>query len=74
MSAELSLDSKEIEDLAGQINDAISGVMNVDQILEETANDVKEAGDLKVRAEQVQQIQNYKSSWIHAPKREHRNI
>ena len=59
MSAELSLDSKEIEDLAGQINDAISGVMNVDQILEETANDVKEAGDLKVRAEQVQQIQNF---------------
>ena len=59
MSAELSLDSKEIEDLAGQINDAISGVMNVDQILEETANDVKEAGDLKVRAEQVKQIQNF---------------
>jgi hypothetical protein len=53
MAAELSLDSKEIEDLAAQINDAISGVMNVDQILEETADDVKEAGDLKVRAEQV---------------------
>ncbi len=32
MSAELSLDSNEIESLAGQINEAISGVMNVDQV------------------------------------------
>jgi hypothetical protein len=55
MTAELSLDSTEIENLAGQINDAISGVMNVEQILEETADDVKKAGDLKTRAEQVKQ-------------------
>ena len=55
MSAELSLDSTEIENLAGQINDAISGVMNVEQILDETADDVKKAGDLKTRAEQVNQ-------------------
>jgi hypothetical protein len=53
MAAELSLDSKSIEDLAGQINEAISGVMNVDQILKETADDVQKAGDLKARAEQV---------------------
>ena len=53
MAAELSLDSNAIENLAGQINEAISGVMNVDQILEETADDVKKAGDLKIRAEQV---------------------
>ncbi len=37
----------------GQINGAISGVMNVETILAETADDVKKAGDLKSRAEQV---------------------
>ena len=53
MGAELSLDSNAIEDLAGQINEAISGVMNVETILAETADDVRKAGDLKARAEQV---------------------
>lgn len=53
MGAELSLDSTAIEDLASQINDAISGVMNVETILAETADDVIKAGDLKRRAEQV---------------------
>ena len=53
MGAELSLDSNAIEDLAGQINEAISGVMNVETILAETADDVMKAGDLKARAEQV---------------------
>ena len=53
MSAELSLGSNAIQDLASQINDAISGVMNVEQILADTADDVQKAGDLKSRAEQV---------------------
>ena len=53
MGAVLSLDSNAIEDLAGQINEAITGVMNVETILAETADDVRKAGDLKARAEQV---------------------
>ena len=64
MSAELSLDSTEIENLAGQINDAISGVMNVEQILDETADDVKKAGDLKTRAEQVDQSKQIRNLLI----------
>jgi len=32
MEAELSLDPKQIETLAAQINEAISGVVNVDKV------------------------------------------
>ena len=55
MEAELSLDSTEIESLAQQINEAISGVVNVDQILEDTEDDVAKAEALKKRADQVRQ-------------------
>ena len=55
MEAQLSLDSTEIESLAQQINEAISGVVNVDQILEDTEDDVAKAEALKKRADQVRQ-------------------
>ncbi|CAB4063911.1 LAMB1 [Lepeophtheirus salmonis] len=42
LAAEMSLDASEIQNLAGQINEAISSVTNVDQILQETEEDLFE--------------------------------
>ncbi len=54
MNAELNKDQTEIENLAMNINNAIVGVANVDQILQDTADDLITAEDLKTRAETVQ--------------------
>ena len=54
MDAELAQDQAEIEKLAVDINNAIVGVPDVDQILADTADNVLMAGDLKNEAEAVQ--------------------
>ncbi|XP_040566371.1 laminin subunit beta-1 isoform X1 [Lepeophtheirus salmonis] len=51
LAAEMSLDASEIQNLAGQINEAISSVTNVDQILQETEEDLLKAQSLQVRAD-----------------------
>ena len=54
MDAELAQDQAEIEKLAVDINNAIVGVPDVDQILADTADNVLMATDLKNEAEAVQ--------------------
>ena len=54
MDAELAQDQAEIEKLAVDINNAIVGVPDVDQILADTADNVQMAGNLKNEAEAVQ--------------------
>lgn len=54
LTAEMNLDQTEIENLAVNINNAIVGVAEVDQILADTADDLITAEDLKVRAETAQ--------------------
>ena len=54
LSAELDLDQSEIQNLAVNINNAIVGVADVDQILADTADDLNTAEDLKIRAEMIQ--------------------
>ncbi|QQP36582.1 Uncharacterized protein FKW44_021729, partial [Caligus rogercresseyi] len=51
----MSLDASEIQNLAGQINEAISSVTNVDQILRETEEDLQRAQSLQVRADDTRQ-------------------
>ena len=51
--AQLDLDDGEIQTLAAQINNAIVGVANVEQILADTADDLGTAQALKTRAETV---------------------
>ena len=51
--AQLDLDESEIQTLALQINNAIVGVANVDQILADTADDLSTAQALKAKAEKV---------------------
>jgi len=46
----ISLTPAQISDLAGQINDAISGLTNIDAILEATRADLARARDLERRA------------------------
>eukprot|EP00096_Caligus_rogercresseyi_P003697 TRINITY_DN1712_c0_g1_i1.p1 TRINITY_DN1712_c0_g1~~TRINITY_DN1712_c0_g1_i1.p1 ORF type:complete len:716 (-),score=171.97 TRINITY_DN1712_c0_g1_i1:97-2244(-) len=55
LAAEMSLDASEIQNLAGQINEAISSVTNVDQILRETEEDLQRAQSLQVRADDTRQ-------------------
>ena len=54
LDAELAQDQAEIEKLAVDINNAIVGVPDVDQILADTADNVLMATDLKNEAEAVQ--------------------
>ena len=54
LSAELDLNTAQIQGLAVNINNAIVGVADVDQILADTADDLITAEDLKTRAETVQ--------------------
>ena len=54
MDAELAQDQAEIEKLAVDINNAIVGVPDVDQILADTADNVLMATELKNEAEAVQ--------------------
>ena len=54
LDAELAQDQAEIEKLAVDINNAIVGVPDVDQILADTADNVLMATELKNEAEAVQ--------------------
>ena len=47
----MDLDASAIQELAGEINVAISNVVNVDQILDNTRNDLLTTQDLKNRAD-----------------------
>ena len=53
LTAQLNLGDGEIEDLAAQINNAVVGVPDVEQILADTADDLERARALKTRAESV---------------------
>ena len=53
--AEMSLDNAEIQELAEKINNAISGVSNVDQILEDTSSDLNRAEQLEKAAKDVRE-------------------
>ena len=55
MDAKLNLDQNEIQNLATDINDAIGGVADVEQIITDTAQDIITAQDLKNSAELAQQ-------------------
>ena len=48
---EISLDPKQIEELALEINRTIAGLKDIDRILEETKDAVLRANDLKIRAD-----------------------
>ena len=52
----MNLAPPEIQNLATGINNAIVGVADVDNILADTADDLKNAEDLKVRAESIQAL------------------
>ena len=53
MEKDLDLDNTAIQNLADQINDAISGVTNVEQILGDTSDDLRRAEGLKTDAERI---------------------
>lgn len=48
---EMSLDPKQIENLALEINKTIAGLKDIDRILEETKDSLRLANDLKIRAD-----------------------
>ena len=48
------MDQNQIENLASDIENAINGVADVEQILTDTAEDITTAEDLKARAEAIQ--------------------
>ena len=50
---EMDLSTAEIEELADKINSAISGVSNVDQILDDTNDNLTKAKELKDNAEVI---------------------
>ena len=54
LDAKLNLDQNQIENLASNIENAINGVADVEQILTDTAEDITTAEDLKARAEAIQ--------------------
>ena len=54
LDAKLNLDQNQIENLASDIENAINGVADVEQILTDTAEDITTAEDLKARAEAIQ--------------------
>merc|ERR1712029_1160277 len=55
MEKDLDLDNAAIQQLAGQINDAISGVSNVDAILDETKEDLQRAEDLSRNTKRIRE-------------------
>ena len=55
MNAEMTMDNAKIEELAGNINNAISGVSNVDEILAETSGDLSRAETLRDSAVSIRE-------------------
>ena len=53
LSAEMTMDAAQIQDLADQINEATASVTDVDKINQETATPLQKAEDLKNRADQA---------------------
>ena len=56
LAMSISLTPEQIRDLARQINEAISGLTNIDQILEATRADLARARDLEQRANRAKSV------------------
>lgn len=53
LGAEMNMDAAQIQDLADQINEATASVTDVDKINQETATPLRNAEELKMRADQA---------------------
>ena len=56
LAMSISLTPDQISELARQINDAISGLTNIDEIIEATRADLARARDLERRANQAKLV------------------
>ena len=56
MEAELRLDDNKITEIANEINNAIGGVANVEQILQDTQPDLETAQQLSQRATDAERL------------------
>ena len=56
MEAELRLDDNKITEIANEINNAIGGVANVEQILQDTQPDLETAQQLSQRAKDAERL------------------
>ena len=56
MAAELRLDDNKITEIANEINNAIGGVANVEEILQDTQPDLETAQQLSQRAKDAERL------------------